>query len=58
MVPPARITERALDTMVENEWEGERRRYFSVIVWGLDLEKKRRPSLVGYVKAERRELMW
>ncbi len=59
MVPPARTTERACVTMVENSWEGESRRYLSEIseAGEEDLEKKRRPSVVGCVKAERRDDM-
>ncbi len=45
---------------MENSWEGERRRYFSDMseAGEGDLEKKRRPSVVGCVKAERREDTW
>lgn len=59
MVPPAKITARDSVTISRKWVDGSRRRNFSVMASGCegssDLEKKRRPSLDGCVRAERRE---
>jgi hypothetical protein len=67
MVPPARITARASETISWKWVEGSRRRNWRVIAESVDLLvdweaesllKKRRPSLEGCVRAERRDEIW
>jgi hypothetical protein len=52
------MTERHSETIVLKEVEGSRRRYERVMLSGGFLVKKRRPSLLGFVRAERREETW
>jgi hypothetical protein len=44
--------------MSEKEVEGSRRRYEREMLSGGALVKKRRPSLDGFVRAERRDEIW
>lgn len=56
------MTARACETISWKEVEGSRSRNFRVMRSGVvasdDFVKKRRPSLEGWVRAERREEMW
>lgn len=60
MVPPARMTARAWETISWKWVEGSRSRNLRVMPSGVlwDLAKKSWPSLEGCVRAERREEMW
>lgn len=62
MVPPARMTAFASETISWKWVEGSRRRYLSVIRSGSegveDLLKKRRPSFEEWVSADSNEATW